>query len=554
MFSELWYTWFALTYLALFLLPVIALLTNQPIVRVPFLEFLLFTTPITLVAVAALAWAYRRRWFKPGTHFFISWRGTLLVMARWPIVLIALFNAIVSILFRDGAFNYMVTPKGARAIRIWDMVRVALPFTLLGSVSLASTFLYVLYIAPHSIQPEAAGYILFALISAALFTLLVGLALRDYVVANRRVGASRVNVALRSVPLSATLLALIGGLGLSASLSFDHAADALTYWPGVLSAREETPGDGTAAVLPTATISPTETISEPSTVHVSSWLFDPARSGITFGAYDPSGDLSQISRLEHLFIAWADDEQGGVPIDRIRESYAAGRPVMLSIEPWPIAGKSESSLLNDISAGGYDRNIGEAAAAIASIDQPILIRFGHEMDIDGLYPWATGKPDEYVRAYRHVVDIFRQQGAANILWVWSPAGTLDAPDYYPGNDYVDYVGTTILEYTGWEQEAGFATPRPINALIDEKYRLFKGLDKPLILAEVGIAIEPELKSDRLEELVYSAGSYPGIRAIVYFNDRNPENSASVDRPDWSLSADEVQVLEDAISLEPGFEP
>ncbi len=109
------------------------------------------------------------------------------------------------------------------------------------------------------------------------------------------------------------------------------------------------------------------------------------------------------------------------------------------------------------------------------MEQPILIRFGHEMDLGGNYPWAGQAPDEYVAAYRHFVDLFRSNDVNNVLWVWSPAGTLEAPDYYPGDDYVDYAGLTILQFLPWEVEAGYNEPRPIEMLIAEKYDLLERL-------------------------------------------------------------------------------
>lgn len=244
---------------------------------------------------------------------------------------------------------------------------------------------------------------------------------------------------------------------------------------------------------------------------------------------------------------------GGMPLDEVRRSYGDGRPVLLSIEPWPLEGRSKDTLLEDITAGDYDPVIDQLAKSISSLGQPILLRFGHEMDITGLYPWADAQPDAYVAAYRHFVDRCRRQGLDNAIWVWSPGGTLAALDYYPGDQYVDYVGTTILEYSGWESDAGYATPRPISTLIEEKYQLLKDLDKPIILAETGIAIESTLKKEALIDIVDVIDRYPLVRAIVYFNSRNPETPLNTDRPDWSLTDQDIAVLREAIDGSAWFE-
>ena len=95
-----------------------------------------------------------------------------------------------------------------------------------------------------------------------------------------------------------------------------------------------------------------------------------------------------------------------------------------------------------------------------------------------------------------MIDVARVDGASNILWVWSPGGAVDSLSFYPGARYVDYVGISVLEYTRWELEiAKAAEPRLLSTLIQEKYDLLAPLEKPMILAEIGIDLNPALKQD-----------------------------------------------------------
>jgi mannan endo-1,4-beta-mannosidase len=63
---------------------------------------------------------------------------------------------------------------------------------------------------------------------------------------------------------------------------------------------------------------------------------------------------------------------------------------------------------------------------------------------------STPDPAAFVAAWRHVHDLFVQNGATNVVWVWCPNAT-DVPNatsapwnhwtnYYPGDTYVDWVG------------------------------------------------------------------------------------------------------------------
>ncbi len=546
LFSELWYSIYSTSYFLLFLLPLIALIANQPIVRVSFIEFLGYTMPVTAVSIGILAWAYKRHWLQPGTHFFVSWQGVVLSVARWPIVLIAIVNAVISLVFRQGRFNYLVTPKGGRALTTRSTLRTVTPFIALGAVSIAVPLIYAARAGDSN--GDAAGYVLFALTSAAFNIGILLVAIIDFIHVNLKTGARRLRVVVNSTPIMGAAFILMIGTLASGSVNFEPTRTALFY---------RTDATPTAvSSLPVVTPTTTATATQPGAElrPITSWLFDPERSGVTFGAYDPSRQLSEISGLNHFFVAWNADENGGVPVDAIRQSYADGKPVLLTIEPWPLNGHSSDTLLTDIAGGVYDPVIQHIDSTLKSLQQPILIRFGHEMDMQGLYPWSQGNPDAYIAAYQHVVDLTRADGVANVVWVWSPGGAVDSLSFYPGDRYVDYVGVSILEYTRWELEiAKVSEPRPLSTLIQEKYELLAPLGKPMILAEVGIDLDPAMKLNRVREMILALPSFPKIRAVVYFNNTNPPNVMSTDQPLWTLSAADVTTLTDAVSESPWME-
>ncbi len=555
LFSELWYSIYSTSYLLLFLLPLIALMVNEPIVRVPFIEFMIYSLPVTLVSIGILAWAYRRRWLMPGTHFFMSWQGIVLSIARWPIVLIAIANATISLVFRQGRFNYLVTPKGGHALSTRGTLRTIAPYVVLGVVSVAVPMIY----ATLGRDPDgnAAGYVLFSLMSAGFFVMILIAAAIDFIRVNVTNGAHRVLVLAKSAPILSVAILLLGAMLFSGSVNRERTEAALLYRPDNVEVAVPilaVPVGNMVEVAPDPASTGTS-IDEPSPLpSVTSWLFDPSRDGVTFGAYDPSGQLSLISGIDHYFIAWDESATGGIPLDRVAESYAHGRAVLLTIEPWPIDGRSSDTLLPDIASGQYDATIERLASTMRSMQQPILVRFGHEMDMQGLYPWANGDASGYIAAYRHVVDLFRTDGATNVLWVWSPGGQLNAVAFYPGNDYVDYTGVSILEYTRWETEiAQVENPRPLTTLIKEKYDLLAPLGKPMILAELGIDLDSTLKQDRVREMIAALPNFPAIRGVIYFNDQNPVNSVTNDQPQWTLSAADLDTLWNTIANSPWME-
>ncbi|MEV6763694.1 glycosyl hydrolase [Streptomyces sp. NPDC051105] len=88
---------------------------------------------------------------------------------------------------------------------------------------------------------------------------------------------------------------------------------------------------------------------------------------------------------------------------------------------------------------------------------------------------------DYVKAWRHVHDLFEQAGADNVVWLWSPNVVRDAPavslrGLYPGDAYVDLVGMT--GYQDDESTAG--------AVFDATLARLRGLTgRPVVIAETG---------------------------------------------------------------------
>jgi hypothetical protein len=168
----------------------------------------------------------------------------------------------------------------------------------------------------------------------------------------------------------------------------------------------------------------------------------------------------------------------------------SGVPV-LSIEPWKTGegpDQPDWSLTATID-GRWDEKYTAIARAVVEYRELILIRFGHEMN-GHWYPWGTANGNgrgEFVKAWRHLVSLFRDAGATNALWVWSPnilRGTSNRQlkDFWPGPKYVDIVGLTGY---GVRETSPNITYRPT---LKQVYAL---TDKPILLTEVGVQPGPE---------------------------------------------------------------
>ena len=141
------------------------------------------------------------------------------------------------------------------------------------------------------------------------------------------------------------------------------------------------------------------------------------------------------------------------------------RRVLISWEPWrPVPaslggraqGEPQFGYRNvDIASGAQDGYIRGFARALRGFRGVVYLRYAHEMN-GFWYPWSRNSR-AYVRAWRHVVRVFRAEGARNVRFVWSVNPSLylsraqwlrRLEHFWPGRSYVDYVGSTVINFGG----------------------------------------------------------------------------------------------------------
>ncbi|WP_019832097.1 glycosyl hydrolase [Sphingomonas sp. PR090111-T3T-6A] len=112
----------------------------------------------------------------------------------------------------------------------------------------------------------------------------------------------------------------------------------------------------------------------------------------------------------------------------------------------------------------YDSYYVQAAKALVAAygtQNPIVVRTGEEFN-GNWFPWAAkGQEADFAQAYRNFVDAFRSV-APNFKFEWNVAngqtGT-DVAKAYPGDNYVDYVGTDFY----WDSTQSWSTKDPVSA-------------------------------------------------------------------------------------------
>ncbi|HVF78097.1 MAG TPA: glycosyltransferase [Solirubrobacteraceae bacterium] len=491
-FCQVWYPLFAVLMLLSILLPLAAVFTQTPLMQVGLGDFYKHIAPGMLVLVATVLWLRALDWLRPRSARAVSWEVVLFQLIRWPWVLLGCAHSIVGRI-AGRQFGFKVTPKGRSGILPLP-TRVVAPYLFIAVVSALPTLL--------SVDAGAAGgYLKLALLNAGLYLFaaaaIVVLHVHEHPSGTRRVVLR--SIAPKAVATAACSMFLLVGLGLQ-GFGGQGAQPALAS--PIVSAP-------LAAGVPQLGVS-TQSLAKNPTM--------PWRPG----------DLAEVNAFEQMsqahvgIVQWFADWRHSSPdVAQLRAVAARGSTPQITWEPWDSLASTVQTryTLASIIGGSHDDYIRSWARTLSSYGGPVQLRFAQEMN-GYVYPWVEGlnsnRPGEFVRAWRHVHDIFTAEGATNVRWVWTPVTGRLKRAQYPGDNYVDIVGLsgfnggTELDWSGWRTFAD-AFDGPIQEL------RHIAPDKPVQISEVATASQGGNKPLWIKEMFDYVIAHPFIKEVLWFD-------------------------------------
>lgn len=210
--------------------------------------------------------------------------------------------------------------------------------------------------------------------------------------------------------------------------------------------------------------------------------------------------------------------------------------------------------LQRIIDGVFDPQLRAWADGARDLGIPVLLSFGAEVNDE----WGTWNarwngagetagygdptypdgPERYRDAYRHIVRLFREEGAGNVTFffhadTYAPSTSWNTLDlYYPGDSYVDWVGISVY---------GSLDPRvpisPFARKIDVSgvYRTLAKISKrPMAIVEMGTvddAARGKAAWIRSAFATIRSGRYPRIRAATWWDMDSGVNTRIDSSPD-----------------------
>jgi hypothetical protein len=165
-----------------------------------------------------------------------------------------------------------------------------------------------------------------------------------------------------------------------------------------------------------------------------------------------------------------------------------------------------------IADGTYDAFLRSYADSVRNFRHAVVIGFGHEMNASG-YSWGYKHvpAPTFVAAWRHLVTLFRGQGADNVTWLWTveadAKGTGPIATWWPGAQYVTWVGID-----GYYYRSSDTFPSVFGQTITQ-VRAFTS--KPVLLSET--AVGPDAgQFAKIQDLFHGMAAYKTL-GLIWFD-------------------------------------
>ena len=249
--------------------------------------------------------------------------------------------------------------------------------------------------------------------------------------------------------------------------------------------------------------------------------------GLYYGDASITATATKLGRalpLHLTYYAWEDDFTRA----ETAKDLSAGRVPFVN---WELFGGE----LDDIIAGKYDTMLAQRARDTKALGKPLFIDFGAEMNGDWS-PWGGAQngqsADKYLAVYRKVHDAFRDAGASNAIWAFCPnvtdeprAAWNEALDYYPGDDYVDWM---CVDGYNWGDTDG-GNWQSFESVFANIYPKLVAKNKPIMIGEMASAESGGDKAAWIDAMIPTLkNKYPQIRGVLWFD---------VDKEtDWRVSS------------------
>ena len=269
-----------------------------------------------------------------------------------------------------------------------------------------------------------------------------------------------------------------------------------------------------------------------------------AAAGTWYGSAVDGGNSTDCASL--MYIPFGDSYGVEYWINYYRNTYpefdtASTQGGIIELA-WNFPTESTADSYNVLASDAY---IAESLSAMSKMNATVLLRLGAEMNC-----WGDSDPTVYKQAFQKVAHAAHQY--SNIKMVFSPNDVsnrnVTIEDYYPGDNYVDWIGVSTYHNTNYQGTVSAYTFNPGEFSNDAYYgwgiydndpllilrnlaQFANAHNKPMMISECGFSVvnpktgaqQAAFATDQMRKFYsYVNMIYPQVKAVFYF-DHNPNS-------------------------------
>ena len=501
-----------------FLIPIISLFAAAMPWRGNIITFGLIFTPV-LISFLSIRF-YVQRWVMDKSEWGAHLMGALLLACTWWINIIGIVYTVIR-----KKVPYLPTPKEDNERTSWKIV---MPNLVVGVISI----LAIMYGLSVDFTPFSIFMSGFALVNASImfFTLVLAFEKQNPVKVSldfkvpqksflnslRNAGYSTWQKA--ALPLVIVISAISGGF-------YYHTE--YVKWGGVQAE-----------------------VQEKNVINYIGIFAPQYDDGITSLdiVKDISDQIEENFDIISFYLAWHKDIDSHFPTSIIDSVYLNKSIPMITWEPWLNTFEDEISdsdhVYDLITSGFFNSFIAEFADRLKDLEKPVFMRFAHELD-NPFYPWYMPGEEaatKFKGAWIHTYEIFKNRDAHNVIWIWNPWKAENLAEFYPGREYVDWIGINILNYGEYNMDGEWHDFESLYAPFHEE--LIKLPQTPVVISEFGTLGDSQSQNQWIED-AFSVieNDYSEVKSVIYFNskvDGNwPRGLQSDEYLDWTIPQNQV---------------
>lgn len=303
-------------------------------------------------------------------------------------------------------------------------------------------------------------------------------------------------------------------------------------------------GKGPKKTAPTATPIPVSPTATPSLAAPTPEPTTPPPGTKQWGAYtgwrveDVDYFEQQVgAKMDFLatFVHWGNENEFPSQLAELAKSKGQTLVIFWEAMDYNFSGPLDNRFSYDrILAGDWDQYLIGFARSCRDYNGPVILIPFEEMNSDW-YPWSGtingNTPEKHKLAYRYLRTFFSGIESVKFGWDVNAVSVPDTEgnrigDFYPGSDYVDYVGVNGFN---------FGSPwMSFEDIFADALTKLTGLQKPMMIFSMACAEGPEKPAWITDALTKQIPSYPGLTGWIWFNENKEK--------DWRVWSDGASLI------------